>query len=206
MNWKGALFVICCWDIPQYGGCQDWTLFQIKVLSFCQRERSNKQCLQLWRQRKGWFLRDACPVISVRTVSRHSTYLKNIKPFKRAQAAFWSHCCRIFSSFSFPQPGKSDPLTPSCWSRQSHQAFKTCLWPTGYVTQGLCPNSSCPAEVPFAEGTRKRGESHAQEPALLSSGALLQIHAFVPQELLPKIWPLVKSYSVMYTKWVQVSW
>lgn len=63
------------------------------------------QCTQLQGQRKGWFLGDVCPVISVGIMS-HSTYLKNIKPSKRAQAAFSSCSWCILCSFSFPQPGK----------------------------------------------------------------------------------------------------
>lgn len=134
VNWKGVLFVICSWDIPQYGGWQNWNLFQIEALSFCRLERSNKQHMWLQRQQKGWFLRDfsqncdseISPVISVGIVTSHSTYLKNINPFKRAQSAFWSYCWRIFS-FSFSQPSKRDPLTPSCWSSQSIKPSK----PTG---------------------------------------------------------------------------
>lgn len=49
---------------------------------------------------------------------------KNIKPFKRAQAPFWSYCWCIFTFFPCPQPGKSNLLTPACWSRQSIKPSK----------------------------------------------------------------------------------
>ena len=164
VNWKGGFFVICCWDIPQYGGWQNWNLFQIKVSSFSQLERSNKQRMWLQRQQKGWFLRDACPVISVGIVSSsHSTYLKNIKPFKRAQAAFWSYCWCIFFSLYFPQPGERDPLTPSCWSRQSIKPSKP-VWDQQGIWHKVCPlTAPAPALLkrPLQKALEERRTPHA---------------------------------------------
>lgn len=185
VNWKGVLFVICYWSLPQYGGWQDWNLFQIKVLSFCQLERSNKQRMWLQRQWKGWFLRDACPVISVGIVSSHSTHLKIIKPFKRAQAAFWSYCWCIFSSFSFPQPGERDPLTLSCWSRQSIRPSKPACDQWG-VWHKVCPPTApallkCPLQRALEERSELRTGACSAELRRFISDHSLCITGAAPQ-------------------------
>lgn len=133
----------------------------MKVSSFCQLERSNKQHTWLRSKWKGWFLWDACPVMSVGIVSSHSTYLKNIKPFKRAQAPFWSYCWSIFSFFLCPQPGKKDPLTPSCWSRQSIKLSKAACDQQGIWHKVCPPTAPAPLKCFLQKELEEWREPHA---------------------------------------------
>lgn len=158
VNWKGVLFVT--WDIPQYGGWQDWNLLQIKVSSFCQLERSNKQRMSLQSQHKGWFLRDACPVISVGIVSSsHSTYLKKIKPFKRIQAAFWSYCWCIFSFLSLSQA--KEILSPLPAGADKTSSLQNLLVTNRESDTGFVPRQPLPYWSLLCRRHWKRRELHA---------------------------------------------
>lgn len=152
------------------------------------------QCMQLQGQKKGWFLGDACPMISVGIVSSHSTYLKNIKPSKRAQAAFWSYSWCILSSFSFPQRGKRDFPAFSAWAEKGSSLQNLLVTDTEYDTRSV-PQQLLPYWSVLCRRHWKRGESCRQESALLSSGTLFQITASVSQDLLPK---LLASWQVLF--------
>lgn len=162
LNWKGGgFFVIYYWDIPQYGGWQDWNLFQIKVSRFCQLERSNMRCTRLQGQRKGWFFGDARPPITVGIVSSHSTYLKNIKPSKRAQAAFWSYSWCILHSVFFPSASQKGLLTHSCLSRESIEPSKPVSDWHGVWHKACLPAVSAQLKHPLWKALEERRKLHA---------------------------------------------
>lgn len=110
------------------------------------------------------------------------------------------------SSLFFPSARRKRFSHPFLLERTKHQAFKTCLWPTGNLTRGLFPDSPCPIEASFAEGTGR--EERAARRSLLCWALVLYLRwqPLYHRRCSPSFWPLDKSYLVMYTKWVQVSW
>lgn len=119
------------------------------------------QCMQLQGQKKGWFLGDACPVISVGIVSSHSTYLKNIKPSKRAQAAFWSYSWCIFILLFFPSARKKGLPSLFCLSRERIKPSKpACDWHR--IWHKVClPTASALLKCPLQKALEERRKLHA---------------------------------------------
>lgn len=206
VNWNGVFFIICCWNILRYGEWWDWNLFQS---GFCELERSNKKCFRLQRQQKGWFLWNAYTVISVEIESSHSKYIKNIKLFKRSQALFWSHCWCIFSSLFylfyfifFPQPGKIDPLTSCCSSRQSSRTLRLRrpsrpvsdhlgIWHKVYLPRAPALGSKDCCNMLFTVRTGR--EKKAEYRSLVFWALVLYLRS---QELLPK---LLASWQILFS-------
>lgn len=200
-----GFFVICYWDIPQYGGWQDWNLFQIKVSRFCQLERSNMQCTQLQGQTKGWFL--GMHVLwfqwELWAVIQHIWKILNLlKEHKllsdpRADVSYLPFLSLCQSK------GTSRPFL---LEQRKYQAFKTCLWLARSMTQGLSPNSFCPVEVSFAEGTGREEKAARRRLLCWALALYLRSQPLCHRSCFTSFWPLDKSFFVMYTKWVQVSW
>lgn len=105
--------------------------------------------------------------------------------------------------FISPRWEQSSP--PFLLGQIKHQPFKTYLWPTGNQTQGLSSNNSWPIEAFFVEGREERKRIHARVCSAEFWCFILHHSLCITGDGL-QAFGLDKCYSVMYTKWVQVSW
>lgn len=96
-------------------------------------------------------------------------------------------------------------LTHSYLSREI-STFKTCSWLPWNTTQDLAPNSFCPVAVSFAEGMGREEKAACRSLLCWALVPYLRSQPLCHRSCFPSFWPLDKSHSVRYTKWVQVSW
>lgn len=160
---------MCCWSIPQYGEWQGWNLLQINVKLLSAEEvkqgvhesaKSSKRA-DFWGMLVLWFHLEMRVVIQ--NIWKTLNLLKEYELLSDPIFFFFSSARQKRSSYPF------------LLKQIKPQTFKTCFWPPGNLTQGLCPRSSLPIKVPFIDRTARVKKNELR--SLLCWGLMLYLRS-----------------------------